>query len=199
MQVARDRSHSRFERLSGLITGRGAKIQKPLTILQIQKRYDRLRPYILYSRAGRRIARAQAVTSRQLRGLQVRRRFRSAYPRFWTVQSRPCNRLGGVLAELDPPTIQQPSRARQCDGSIRPSDGHSADFPQHRVREPHGGSLVGALHELNAFADGRMLRNPVQMADLVNSHAECNSNIRLQIQRPSSEVIDEEIELSLPS
>ena len=70
------------------------------------------------------------------------------------------------------PAFQQPGGHGEIGGAVRPGHGLPVGLSQDRVDQSRGRRFVNALHQLHAFADGGMRRNAIQIAELINAHAQ---------------------------
>ena len=51
------------------------------------------------------------------------------------------------------------------------------------------------LHQFHAVLDGGVRRNALQIADLVDAHAQRDAHLEIELARPAGMVLDQEIEL----
>jgi len=170
MNVARDGANSLLEGLRGFVAGRGANIEKSLAGVQIKQWNNGLGADILNA------ARARDVSLGRL-------------------EERGRDLIRGFAAELAIPFLEQPARRRQGSFSIGPRHGLTIRFPQNGVDQCRGGRFVRALHQLDAFADGGMRRDAIEIAQLIDAHAESDADLGLG--RAGNTASDQIIELRL--
>jgi hypothetical protein len=66
MQIAGNRTHSRFDGLRRFVPGRGAKVEKCLIWLEFEQGHDALRSYVLHPRASGSNATRHAIAPRYI-------------------------------------------------------------------------------------------------------------------------------------
>ena len=148
-------AHPRLERLRRLVPRRGAQIQERLAGREIEQRHDGLRADILRPPAAR-------IFHRLL-------------------ERRPRNSVGGVPAIEALPARQQPLRARELHFPRRPRDRVAIHVAQDRVDQPGGGALARPLHQLHTVPDRRVGRYTVQVAKLVDAHAQRRAHLEIEL------------------
>lgn len=154
MDVASDGADSLLDRLRGFVARRGAKIEEGLARMQIEERHDGLRADILDAAGAGDVA---------LGGLE----------------ERGGDLIGCVAAELAIPFLEQPGRHGQCGGAIGPGDRRAIRFSQNRVDQACCRRSAKTLHQLDAFADGGVRRDAIEIAQLVDAHAERDADFGL--------------------
>src|SRR5271157_1413633 len=82
------------------------------------------------------------------------------------------DRNGGLGAEVALPASQQPFGTGELDFAGGPGDGVAIDLAEDGVDETGGGSFAGAFDEIDGIGDGGVGRNALEVAELVNGHAE---------------------------
>ena len=170
VDVAGDGAGSQLDGLRGFVAGRGAKIEERVAGVRIEQRHDGLRADILDAAGARDVALG------------------------W-LEERGGDSIGCVAAELAIPFVDQPSRHGQFGGAIGPGYGLAIRFSQNRVDQAGRRCFVRALHQLNAFADGGVRRDAIEIAQLVDAHAESDAD--LVVKRARCAQGDQIIELGL--
>src|ERR1039457_6265402 len=94
------------------------------------------------------------------------------------------------------PATQEPLRAGELDCARGPQNRIAIGLARQGVDEARGGGLVGALHQFDRVLDGGMGRNALQVANLVESHAQGDALGGIELARTAGMVLDQEIELT---
>ena len=156
--------------LRGLVARRGAEIEKSLARLQIEERHNGLRSDVLDA-AG---AGDVGLGRLKERGGDFGR----------------CR-----AAELAIPPFEQPGWHGEIGGAVGPRHHGAVGFSQNGVDQSGGGRFVSALHQLDAFTDGGMRRDAIEIAKLINAHPQSDANFR--VGRTRNAASDQIIELGL--
>ena len=83
------------------------------------------------------------------------------------------------------PAGQQPLRAGQLDFARRPGHRVAIRLAQQGVDESGGRGLVRPLHQFDAVVDGGVRRNALQVAKLVDAHAQRDAHFGIELARPA--------------
>ena len=170
VDVARDGTHSLLNGLRGFVAGRGADIEKSLAGMQIKQWNDGLSADILDAPRARDVGLGR-------------------------LEERGSDLIRGFAAELAIPFFEQPARCGQGSFPIGPRHGLAIGFAQNRVHQSGGGRFVRALHQFDAFADGGMRRDAIEIAQLVDAHAQSDADFGLRRARDTAS--DQIVELGL--
>ena len=92
------------------------------------------------------------------------------------------------------PSFEQPSRHGEIGGAVGPRHNRAVGFSQNGV-DQSGGRFVSALHQFDAFTDGGMRRDAIEIAELINTHPKSDADFR--IGRTRNPACDQIIELGL--
>jgi nucleoside-diphosphate-sugar epimerase len=103
--------------------------------------------------------------------------------------------IGCIAAELAIPFLEQPGRHGQFGGAIGPGNGRAICFSQDRVDQACCRRSAQTLHQFDAFADGGVRRDAIEVAQLVDAHTECDADFGLGRSRNTAS--DQVIELGL--
>ena len=76
-----------------------------------------------------------------------------------------------------------------------PRYGIAIDLAQQGVDESRGGGFVRALHQFDAVLDRGVRRNALQVANLVEAHAQRDAHLGIELARAAGMVLDQVIEL----
>jgi hypothetical protein len=158
-----------FERLGGLVAGRGAEIEEALAGFEAEERDDGL---------GADVLNAADVDV-------LLRRLESGFR----------DRGGGVGAVSLLPSGEEPLGAGELDFARGPGDGIAIRLAEDGVDEAGCGGLAGALDELDAFLDGGMRRDALEVAELVDGDAERGADFGIELAGAAGVVGDQVIEL----
>jgi len=140
-----------LDSLRGFIAGRGAEVEERLTRAKVEQRNDGLRADILDAAGACDVA---------LSGLK----------------KRGGDSIGCLASELRIPLVEQPSRHGKRGWAIGPGDRLAIRFTQNCVDEACCRRSAKTLHQLDALADGGMRRDAIEIAQLIDSHAERDAN-----------------------
>jgi len=170
VNVARDSSGSLLDGLRGLVAGRGTQIEERLAGMQIEQRHDGLRANVLDAASARDVVLRRA-------------------------EKRGSDLIGCRAAELAIPSFQQPGGHGKFGGAIGPRDRRAIRLSQNRVHQACCRRSAKTLHQLDAFADRGVRGDPIEIAQLVNAHAERDADFEFRLTWDAAG--DEVIELGL--
>ena len=169
MEIAGDGADARFQRLRGLVAGRGAEIEKPLAGGEAEQRDDGLGADVLDAAA--------------------------AHVLFRLLKRGAGDTGGGLGAVVAFPASQQPLRAGEFHLAAGPRDGRAIHLPQHGIDEARGGALARALDEFHAGGHGGVRRDALQVAKLVDAHAQRDAHFGVELLPAAGVMPDEPVEL----
>ena len=106
-----------------------------------------------------------------------------------------CDLVGCFRAELAIPSFEQPGGHGEFGGAIRPGHHLAIGFAQNRVNQAGGGRPAQALDQLDTLAHSGMRRNAIEIAKLINAHAQRDAYF--EFGRPWNPATDQIIELGL--
>ena len=161
-----------FDGLRGFVAGRGAKIEKGLAGVQIEKRDHGLRLPLILDAPGTGVCGFRRVARKRSRDL-----------------------VRCFHAELAVPSFEQPGRHGEFNGAVGPRDVLAIRLSQNGVHQSGSGRFVSALYQLDAFAHRGMGWNAVQIAELIDAHAQRDEHFG--IGRTRNAASDQIIELGL--
>ena len=105
---------------------------------------------------------------------------------------------GHLRAEFAVPAFEQPLGVGKFDGAIGPCDRFTPDLAQHGIGEARSRAESAGLHQLHALAYGGVRRHAIEIAQLVDAHAQRQQHFEIELAKPAAGVVlDQEIELRL--
>ena len=101
-------------------------------------------------------------------------------------------------AELLIPAGEHPGRQAQLGGAVGEFDGVAVHFTEHRVDESRSRLLTTGFHQLDAFHNGGVRRDTVQITELIDAHADGDADFEVEFRLGAAgKVAGQKIELRL--
>src|ERR1035437_2694461 len=169
MEIAGHGMDARFERLRGLVAGRGAEIEEPLAGGEAEQRDDGLRADVLDAAA--------------------------AHVLFRLLERGAGDGGGGLGAVVASPSSQQPLGAGEFHVAAGPFDGGAIHLPQHGIDEARGGALARALDQFHAAGHGGVRRDALQIPTLIDAHAQRDAHFGVELPRAAGVMPNQPVEL----
>ena len=169
VEIAGGDTDAGFEGLGGLVAGGGTEIEEGLAGGELEQGDDGLRPDVLGAS-----------------GADVF---------FGLLEGGAGDCRGRLEAEVAFPAGQQPFGTGELDFAGRPSEGVAIDLAEDGVDEAGGGTFAGAFDEIDGIGDGGVGRHALQVAELVNGHAEGDADFGIELLAAAGIVLDQVIEL----
>src|ERR1035441_9080559 len=169
VEIASRDADAGFEGLGSLVAGGGAEIEKGLTGGELEQGDDGLRTDVLGA-AGAGVF-------------------------FGLLERGAGDQGGGFEAEVALPAGQQPFGTGELDLAGAPRDGAAIHGAEDGVDEAGGGALAGALDEIDGIGDSGVGRDALQVAELVDRHAEGDADFGIELLAAGGIMLDQVIEL----
>ncbi len=169
MDIARNGPDAALDGLRGLVARRGAQIEKSLAGLQIEEWHNGLRSDVLDAAGARDVSLGR-------------------------LKKRGCDLGRCCAAEFAIPAFEEPGGHGEIGGAVGPRHNRTVGFSQDGV-DQSGSRFVSTLYQLDAFTDGGMRRDAIEITELINSHAQ--SDLDFRIGRTGDAASDQIIELGL--
>jgi hypothetical protein len=169
VDIARNCSDTALDGLRGLVARRGAQIEESLAGMKIEERHNGLRSNILDASGARDVGLGRLKEGGR-------------------------NLVRCCATKLAIPSFEQPRGHGEIGGAVRPRHQLAVGFSQNGI-DQSSRCFVSPLHQLHAFADSGMRRDAIQIAELINAHAQRDTDFGIGRTRDAAS--DQIIELGL--